>query len=84
MKLNMTEIDYIGHEITKFGIKADEKKIRAIKEMKPPHNVKSLKQFLGMINYLYKFLKNLSDETKIFRDLEKKNTIFEWTENHEK
>ena len=77
-----TEIKYIGHKISKDGIKPDENKIEAITKMPSPRNVKALKRFLGMIGYLAKFIPNLTDETKILRDLEKKNNIFEWTSNH--
>lgn len=58
--------------ISKEGVKADTNKVKAILEMKSPSDVKSLKSFLGVINYLSKFLPNLSKETKILRDLEKK------------
>ena len=37
-----------------------------------------------MVNYLSKFLPKLSDHTKLFRDLEKKYSLWSWTENHEK
>lgn len=37
-----------------------------------------------MVNYLGKFIPNLTDKTKILRDLEKKNIDFIWTENHQK
>ena len=47
--------------------------------MKPPKNIKELKRFLGMINYLGKFIPNLSERYKILRDLEKKNTAWVWT-----
>jgi len=46
--------------------------------------LKELKRILGMINYLSKFLPNLSNETKLFRDLEKKDIEWQWTSSHEK
>lgn len=51
--------------------------------MKAPENVKQLQQFLGMVNYLGKFCPNLSDETHILRQLEKKNTEWIWLEQHQ-
>ena len=75
MKLRQSEIQYIGHKITKDGVLPDENKIKAITEMKSPENVKSLKRFLGMINYLSKFMPRLTDETKIVRDLERKAAV---------
>ena len=52
--------------------------------MEAPKNIKNLKSFLGMINYMSKFLPNLSEDTKIFRELEKKNVRWTWDENHDK
>lgn len=37
-----------------------------------------------MITYLGKFIPNLTEETRILRDLEKKNIVWLWTENHQK
>ena len=42
--------------------------------MKNPENINELKTFLGMVNYLGKFLPNLSKETEHLRILEKKDT----------
>ena len=63
MKYKLEEVKFIGHIITKNGIKPDDDKILAIKELKAPNNLKELKTFLGMINYLAKFLPSLSEET---------------------
>lgn len=49
--------------------------------MPDPTNVKELQRILGMINYLGPFIENLSDKTKILRNLLKKNTIWLWDEN---
>ena len=45
--------------------------------MPNPSNVKELQRFLGMINYLGKFILNLSDETAPLRKLLEKNV--QWT-----
>jgi len=50
--------------------------------MAPPNNIKQLRSFLGMITYLSKFVKNLSDEAKVLRDLEKKGTHWRWNEKY--
>ena len=74
----------MGHKITSQGIEVDDNKIKAIQNMQRPTNIKSLKSFLGMINYLSKFLPNLTNDTKIFRDLEKKHSAWHWDLNHDK
>ena len=47
----------------------------AIKELKQPNNEKEIQSFLGAIQYLYKYIANLSAQT-YGRQLLKKN--IEW------
>ena len=37
-----------------------------------------------MINYLAKFIENLSDEALILRELDRKHVEWKWTQNHQK
>ena len=50
--------------------------------MTTPKNVKELRTYLGMIGYLSKFIKNLSEESKVLRDLDKNNSEWLWKESH--
>jgi len=45
------EIEYLGYILTRVGIKPQAKKIQAILALNPPHNVKELRHFLGMVQY---------------------------------
>lgn len=54
------EVRYIGHVLTDKGIKADPRKTDAIMKMPQPKNIKEMKSFLGIVNYLGKFIPNLS------------------------
>ena len=56
-----TEMTFLGHIVSAEGIKADPEKIKAITEMKTPENITELQRFLGMINYVGKFLPNLAE-----------------------
>ena len=58
------------------GVKADPKKMEAITQMPPPQNKAELLTILGMVNYLAKFLPNLSDVTAQMQDLLKKDAEF--------
>jgi len=51
-----TQVEFLGYVVTADGIRADERKVRAIKEMPPPTNLKELKSFLGMTSYYRKFI----------------------------
>ena len=77
------ELKYMGHIISDNGIKIDNEKIKAIREMVVPNNVKQLRSFLGMVNYLAKFIKNLSDKARILRELEKKDIDWNWSKEHD-
>ena len=55
------EVTYIGHILSSKGIKPDPSKVQAITEMKSPQDKKELQRVMGMVNYLGKFIPNLSD-----------------------
>ena len=80
----MTKVTYMGHVLTNSGLKPDPKKIEAITKMKPPTNVKAVQEFLGCVNYLGRFIKNLSDITAPLRQLTEKKTMWNWTDEHDK
>ena len=50
--------------------------------MPEPEDVAALKQFLGMVTYLAKFMPHLSEMTEPLRRLEDKNVEFQWLEQH--
>ena len=54
----------------------------AIKNLKQPNNEKELKSFLGAIQYLSKYIDNLSAQTDSLRQLLKKDKDWVWTEEH--
>ena len=77
-----TEIEWIGHKIDQNGIRPLQDKLMAIKNLKQPNNEKELKSFLGAIQYLSKYIDNLSAQTDSLRQLLKKDTEWLWTEEH--
>ena len=54
----------------------------AIKNLKKTENEKELKSFLGAIQYLSKYIENLSVQTDVLRQLLKKGNDWIWTEEH--
>ena len=83
-KRAQTEVRFMGHLLTPGGLKADPSKVEAILEMPPPSDVKGLKRFLGMVNYLAKFLPLLSDMTELLRRLDDREVEWCWLEQHQK
>ena len=76
------EIEWIGHKIDQNGISPLQDKLLAIKNLKQPNNEKELKLFLGAVQYLSKYIDNLSAQTDSLRQLLKKDTKWLWTEEH--
>ena len=79
-----TSIKFLGHKISKNGVEPDDEKIAAILEMKPPTNVSELRTVLGMINYLGRFIPNLSHEAAPMNMLLRKDTAWSWDNQQQK
>lgn len=71
-------VKFLGHIFTAKGMEADNTKIQAIRELRTPTNVKELQRLLGMVNYLGKFIPNLSELTEPLRILLLKETAWHW------
>ena len=76
IKLRLQEVQFIGHLLTPQGVIPDPAKVEAILKMPLLTDVISLRKALGMVNYLAKFLPNLSSSCEILRHLSRKDV--EW------
>ena len=81
MKLNKNKcqfhkntIVFLGHIISSEGIRVDPSKTYAITKMSIPQSL--TERFLGMVNYLGKFIPNLAEVTAPFQVLLKKDIVF--------
>ena len=70
------EITFLGHVVSADGLKIDPRKCDAISNYPEPQNQTELKRFLGMINYVGKFIPNLADITAPLRCLLQKDVEF--------
>lgn len=61
----------------------DLNKVRAIRDIPTPTDVKSLKIFLGMVTYLAKFLPHLPSARKTLRRLNLKDAEWCWLPVHD-
>lgn len=75
---NAKEVKFLGHLLTETGLKADQIKIEAIERLGIPSCKKQLQRFLGMINYLAKFIPNMSEITEPLRKLLINNVEWSW------
>ena len=78
--LEQDHLPYMGHIFSADGLHADPEKIRAITDMPTPDGPAAVRRFLGMANYLAKFVPALSDFCHPLSEAIK-NDEWNWTED---
>lgn len=69
---------FLGHVVSREGIKPDPSKISSIEKMKPPTNIKEIKQFLGMTGYYRKFIRDYAKVAYPMVRLLKRNALLDF------
>lgn len=86
-----SEVRYLGHIVSKDGIKADPAKVEALKEWPVPKSYKEVSTFLGFAGYYRKFVETFSAKAKPLHDLVssgehgkgRQQPPFQWLPEHE-
>ena len=73
------EVEYLGHIVSREGVKMGPQNIQSITKFPTPKNIKSLRGFLGLIGYYHKFVKNYESISFPLTYLLKKKS-FVWNE----
>ncbi|CAC5411038.1 unnamed protein product [Mytilus coruscus] len=69
---------FLGHELSKNGIRPPKDRIQAITDYPEPKNIKQLRRLIGMFNWFRKFIPNFSALIYPLNRLLQKNQRFEW------
>ena len=77
---------FLGFIIHEKGIEIDPKRIEAMKKVEAPACKKDLQKFLGKVNFLRRFISNLSGKIDAFTSILrlKDETEFVWGQNSKK
>lgn len=78
LQFRSSEVKFLGLTYSSEGVRPDEVRLKAISEMERPLNKKELLRFLGMANFLMKFIPNLSTITAPLRLLVRDNVEWVW------
>ena len=70
----------LGFIVSKYGIRVDPLKIKAISSLPPPTNLTQLQILQGKANFLCRFICNYAEITKGFMRILKKGVPFYWDE----
>jgi hypothetical protein len=68
-ELFCTEVDFLGHHISRCGIEADPKKVECILNWPTPKSATETHTFLGLVRYIVDFLPKLTEFTHILTPL---------------
>ncbi|KAI3772311.1 hypothetical protein L6452_03493 [Arctium lappa] len=74
----LKEVQFLGHVVSKDGIKVDPAKIEAIKGWEAPKSPSEVRSFLGLVGYYRKFIKDFSRIATPLTALTRKNVKFVW------
>jgi transposase InsO family protein len=79
----LKEIIFHGHKITSEGVKVDEAKVDAIRDMPAPTDVEGVRRLCGMAQYMSRFIPDLAGTLEPIRALTRKDVPFVWSEECE-
>lgn len=76
--IGVDKIKFLGHELSKDGIRPTHDKIQAVKQFRPPQNADEVRSFLGLVNYVGRFIPDLATVSFDLRILLRKDGKFVW------
>ena len=72
------QVKYLGHVVSKDGLRPDESKVSAVQNFPVPQDLTQLRSFLGLIGYYRRFIQDFSTHAEPLYRLSKKNVPFVW------
>ena len=82
-KCVFNNLAFYGYTFSADGMKADEKKLHAIKDAPIPQNVGELRSFLALVNYVSRLIRDFATIAAPLRALTKKSTKWTWNSEHQ-
>ncbi|XP_055527930.1 uncharacterized protein K02A2.6-like [Wyeomyia smithii] len=80
----MRQVKYLGQLLDTEGVRPDPDKVKAIVNMPPPHDVPTLRSYLGAINYYGKYIREMRTLRQPLDELLKESTSFQWTDTQQR
>ena len=79
----VTRVKFLGHNIERETITPLKSRIETIQKLQPPINKKKIQEFLGMLNFLSKYVYKIQLNLKPFYNILRQQNNFEWTTEHQ-
>ena len=74
-----TKFQFLGHVISKNGLKADPEKVEAVQNFPVPQNQTDVKSFLGLCSYYRQYVKNFAMIAQPLHKASETKSSFTWT-----
>uniref|UniRef100_A0A8C9V4K9 Reverse transcriptase/retrotransposon-derived protein RNase H-like domain-containing protein n=1 Tax=Scleropages formosus TaxID=113540 RepID=A0A8C9V4K9_SCLFO len=82
--IKQRRIAFFGNVYSENGISPDPDMVKDIKKMPSPQDKEDLQRFLGLLTDMGSFIPNLSQKSASLRELLKKETPYDWSEDHQR
>ena len=79
----LTEVQFLGHIVSKDGIFVDPSKIQDVLNWKAPTSIPEIRSFLGLAGYYRRFVSDFSKIARPMTELLKKGVKFVWDDKCE-
>ena len=80
----MPSIRFLGFIVSSEGISADPNKVESIVRFRRPESVTDCRSFLGLVNFVGRFLPNLATMSEPLRRVTHKDQVFKWGREQQK
>jgi hypothetical protein len=77
------EIPVLECLVGRYGVRPDPDKVKTIAEWPVPQNVKQLRQWLGLANYLHKYMRNYAEIVQPLTKLLRTENEYIWTDEQQ-
>lgn len=77
-KFRQSSVVYNGQLFTAEGMSPDPSKVEAIQQLQPPKNVSEVRTIVGMVNYLARYVPDVSKTMQPILELMKSDVLFTW------
>src|SRR6218665_2354897 len=74
--LHKVGLQFMGHVLSRHGIGPAADKVKAVAETREPGNASEVKSFLGLVNFVARYIPDMSTVSEPLRHLIKKDTHF--------
>ena len=75
-----SELEYLGHLVTRNGLKTSPRLVEAVQEFPTPTNIQDVRRFLGLSSYYRRFIQNFARIARPLHQLTCKGAPFAWSQ----